>query len=104
MICYSSGYWTPNSAAGSISQYLQGRGDWCEQNWTYAQGRAARLGRKVTEEEFDQIILDVTREIISEAFRHRQHHHGFMSDYGQARAIVEHVRQGGKGPVFASWF
>jgi hypothetical protein len=104
MICYSSGYWTPKSAAGSVSQYLQGRGDWCEQNWSYAQGRASRLGHKVSNEEFDQILLDVTREIIGEAFRRRHHHHGYMCDYGQARQIVEHVRTGGEEPVFASWF
>ena len=92
LICGSLGYFTPGAAANAILHHIQGEPNWCEwythmaQSWDSAK------------------LLEVGRHALEDAVRGRHHHHGYMAEYLQARELVEHVRQGGQGPVFASWF
>lgn len=92
LICDSLGYFTPEGAAHAILDYRRGEANWCEWYIHMAQG----FNRDK--------LLEVGRKTIERAFRGRHHHRGFMAHYPQARALVEHVRRGGEGPVFASWF
>ena len=92
LICCSLGYFTPGAAANAVLAHIEGRPNGCEWYTHMAQGwDNARL-------------LEVGRETLASAFRQRHHHQGYMSEYRQAKALVDHVRGGGAGPVFASWF
>ena len=92
LICESLGYFTPEAAAHALLDYKHGRPDWCEWYVHMAQG-------------FDtEKLLEVGRKVVERALRSRHHHRGYMAHYPQARALVEHVRRGGEGPLFASWF
>ncbi len=84
MICHSLGYATPGSAANIIADAHAHRENWCE--WIYA------------------CYNRNPRPALEQAVQGRKYHKGYMADYRQARAIVEHVKQGNEGPVFASWF
>ncbi len=90
MICASLGYFTPEAAAGALLSYIHGRPNFCE--WY------SHMGRNGTDP------LEVGRSVVEDSFRFRRNHTGMMAEYQQARLLVEHVRQGGEGPPFASWF
>ena len=49
-------------------------------------------------------VKEVEQLAIQNAFKRRHHHRGPMAEFKQALALVLHVRQGGEGPMFASWF
>jgi len=92
MICESLGYFTPNAAANAILRYKRGEPFYCEWYTHIAGG-------------FDkEKVLRVGKDVIKWSFQNRSHHVGYMAHYPRARAIVEHVRQGGEGPILASWF
>jgi hypothetical protein len=91
LICGSLGYFTPQAAANAILHYRRGEPFLCEW-YTHMAG----FNREK--------LLDVGRKVLEHAFRSRHHHRGYMAHYPQARALVEHVRRGGEGPLFASWF
>jgi hypothetical protein len=97
MICVSLGYFTPQSAAGALLAYIEGRPYSCE--WFTHMG-----GMYKGEWPSDEKLLQVGKEVVEQAFRGRHHHKGYMAHYPQAKALMDHVRGGGKGPVFASWF
>lgn len=84
MICCSLGYATPGCAARIIADSHAGRQNFCE--WIACCYKAD------------------PKPAVRQAIRGRHHHRGYMADYGQARAIVEHARTTGREPVFASWF
>lgn len=90
LICESLGYFTPRSAANAIKHYKEGEPYYCEWYCHMAGG-----GRP---------LLEVGKDTIKRAFQRRSHHVGYMAHYPDARIIVEHVREGGKEPLFASWF
>jgi hypothetical protein len=92
LICGSLGYFTPAAAANAVLHYIQGEPNWCE--WYTHMARGWDRGK----------LLQVGRDALVSAVRGRHHHQGYMSEYRQARELVEQVRQGGQGPVFASWF
>ena len=92
LICESLGYFTPEGAAHAILSYKRGKPYCCEWYIHMAQG----FNREK--------LLEVGRKTIERAFRGRRHHYGYMAHYPQARALVEQVRAGGEGPLFASWF
>ena len=92
MICESLGYFTPEGAAGALLDHKRGYGHFCEYYIHLAQSWK------------EDKVLEVGRKVIERAFRGRHHHRGYMAHYPQARALVEHVRRGGEGPMFASWF
>ncbi len=91
LICTSLGYFTPESAARAILCYKQGKPFFCE--WYIHMGGYADKG-----------VMEANAKEIGMAFRFRHGHKGYMAEYRQARQLVEHVRSGGKGPIFASWF
>ena len=91
LICASLGYFTPRSACNAVLAYLEGRVNYCEWYSHMARGDDVKQ-------------LDVGRDTLDCAFRFRRSHSGMMAEYGQAKALVDHVRQGGEGPTFASWF
>jgi|GEM_PF-1217754 len=92
MICTSLGYFTPESAANALLHYIRGEPNACE--WYTHMARGFN----------DERLLVVGREVVERAFRSRHHHYGYMAHYPQAKALVDHVRAGNEGPVFASWF
>jgi len=92
LICESLGYFTPEAAANAIMHHRRKESFACEWYIHMAQGFNT------------QRLIEVGRKTIERAFRSRHHHQGFMAHYPQARALVEHVRGGGQGPLFASWF
>ena len=92
MICESLGYFTPQAAAEALLAYIEGRPFACEYYSHLAGG-------------FDEAkLLVVGKEVIERAFSGRHRHRGYMAHYPTAKALVEHVREGGKGPQLASWF
>jgi len=97
MICQSLGYFTPKSAANALLAYIQGEPFFCE--WYSHQAGGMHPPSFEPEK-----LLEVGRRVVEDSFKSRRTHHGYMADYHRARALVEHVRQGGEGPVFASWF
>lgn len=91
MICDSLGYFTPGAAANALKSYIEGEECWCE--WYM---HMSGVGNRS--------MIDVGKKVVSDSFRFRHNHIGCMAEYRQARALVEQVRQGGQGPLFASWF
>lgn len=97
MICCSLGYFTPQSAANALLSYVQGEPNFCE--WY------SHMAGGMHPPSFDhEKLREVVRRVLEDSVALRRTHTGYMASYPQARALVEHVRQGGKGPVFASWF
>ena len=92
LICESLGYFTPGAAANAIRDHIEKRACCCE--WY------VHMARGYNEEQ----VLKVGADTLKRAFKHRHHHSGYMAEYRQARALVHHVRGGGEGPIFASWF
>ena len=97
MICEALGYFTPANAANAVLRYLEGELNCCE--W-YSHMSMCR-GKDLFDHDE---VLKIGRQVIQWSFDRRHGHYGYMSHYPRARALVEHVRAGGKGPVFASWF
>jgi hypothetical protein len=91
MICESLGYFTPEAAARAIQNYIKKEPCYCE----WYMHMESISGKN---------LLDINARVIRDSFVNRHYHQGYMSDYGQARAIVERVRKGGESPIFASWF
>jgi hypothetical protein len=106
LICQSLGYFTPRKAAAAIASHKNAEEYCCE--W-YSHMVGLRLkhgkagGERPAEAEWTAEALQVNRETIEAAFRYRHTHTGMMAHYPQAKALVDAVRQGGEGPVFASW-
>jgi hypothetical protein len=92
IICDSLGYFTPQSAAGALLAYIEGESYACE--WYCHQAGGFNHEK----------LLQVGKEVVERAFKGRRQHKGYMAHYPQAKALVGHVRGGGEGPVFASWF
>ena len=92
LICESLGYFTPGAAANAIKDHIEKRPCFCEWYTHMAGG--------YHEEKVLQVGIDTLRR----TFEHRHHHRGYMSEYAQAKMLVDHVLAGGEGPVFASWF
>lgn len=92
LICHSLGYFTPEAAANALLDHKRGHPCFCE--WFVHMAQSWDAGK----------VLEVGRKTILRAFQGRHHHYGYMAHYPQARALVEQVRRGGEGPVFASWF
>lgn len=97
MICESLGYFTPEAAALALLAYIEKQPFSCE--W-YTHMGGMHKGVWPTDEK----LLQVGRSVVERAFRGRHRHRGYMAHYPQAKALVDHVRAGGKGPIFASWF
>jgi hypothetical protein len=92
LICQSLGYFTPEAAARAILHHKRGEPNCCEYYIHLAGGFN------------EQKIIEAGKRALESAVRGRHHHYGYMAHYPQARALVEHVRAGGEGPLFASWF
>ena len=97
LICESLGYFTPGAAANALLSYIRWEPFVCE--WYTHMG-----GMYKGEWPNDQKLLEVGRQVVERTVRGRHRHAGYMAHYPQARALVEHVRSGGKGPELASWF
>ena len=93
MICESLGYFTPQSAANAIRHHIWGEPFYCEWYDHMAHGSDDRKD-----------LVSLGRWVAEKAYHNRHHHRGYMAHYPQAKAIVAHVRGGGDGPTFASWF
>ncbi len=97
LICASLGYFSPESAANALLAYIQGRPNFCEW-YSHLAGGMHPPGFE------EDKLLEVGRQVVEGCFLWRRNHTGYMASYQQARLLVEHVRRGGEGPVFGSWF
>jgi len=102
LIAESLGYFTPEAAANAIAYYTRGEAFYCEWFYDWASKRFANGNTKCVD------LRDTVKEIgelaLTNAVSRRSHHRGPMADFKRALALVLHVRQGGEGPLFASWF
>lgn len=96
LIAESLGYFTPEAAANAIAFYTKGEAFFCEWYYDWASKR--------NKTDMRSTVLEVGELAIQNAVRRRGHHRGPMAEFKRALALVLHVRQGGEGPVFASWF
>ena len=100
LIAQSLGYFTPEAAANAIASYSRGEAFFCEWYFDWAHKRCS--GTRCAE------LRDTVREVgqlaLQRAVQQRRHHRGPMNEFQQALALVQHVRQGGHGPLYASWF
>lgn len=93
LICESLGYFTPQAAARAIQYYKKGKPFYCEWYCHMAKEDWSR-----------ERLIEIGKIVIKSAFENRKWHRGMMSDYKQARKIVNKLLETGNGPVFASWF
>jgi hypothetical protein len=102
LIAESLGYFTPQSAANAIVHFTKGEAFFCEWYYDWAGKRFA--GGSTKGGDLRDIVKEVGQLAIQNAFKRRRHHRGPMAEFKRAFALVLHVRQGGQGPMFASWF
>lgn len=95
LIAESLGYFTPRAAANAIIMFKLGKPFWCE--WYMHIASFSPCG--ATEPE----MVEVGRMVLKDSIRKRHIHHGFMSDYRLARALVGEALKG-NDPILASWF
>ena len=100
LIAESLGYFTPEAAANAIAFHTRGEAFFCE--WYYDWASKRRSNKRCAD------LRDTVREVgelaLQSAVQRRRHHRGPMNEFTQALALVRHVRQGGEGPLYASWF
>lgn len=104
IICESLGYFTPKAAANAVIAYKEGNPFYCE--W-YTDIAVKVLRNKTipySDEKFREVLKEVNKDVIRGSFQRRHYHKGYMADYKYAKHLVDEVRQGKPGPVFASWF
>ena len=97
MICESLGYFPPDRAANAIIYYKEDVPFFCELYVDIASKRDDIKGDRDTK------VKEAGRRFLRQAIKRRHEHEGFMSDYQQARAVIQRELEG-KGPKFASWF
>lgn len=102
LIAESLGYFTPEAAANAIAYYTRGEPFFCEWYYDWASKRFA--SGRTKSGTLDDTVREVGQLAICNAFSRRRHHRGPMAEFKRALALVLHVRQGGEGPAFASWF
>jgi len=84
VIAESLGYATPSLAARIVADAKDGRPNYCE--WI-----ASCYGGD-------------PRAAVKSAVARRHRHQGYMAEYRQALALVQHATETGEEPLFASWF
>jgi hypothetical protein len=102
LIAESLGYFTPQSAANAIAYYTRDEPFCCE--WLYDWGSKRFANGNTQCADVRDTVREVGELAIQNAVSRRSHHRGPMAEFKRALAIVLHVRQGGEGPIFASWF
>jgi hypothetical protein len=102
LIAESLGYFTPEAAANAIAYYTKGEAFFCEWYYDWA---SKRFGRGNTQcVNLHDTVTEVGELALQNASKRRSHHQGPMAEFKRALALVRQVRQGGEGPMFASWF
>ena len=99
LIAESLGYFTPEAAANAIAYYTKGEAFFCEWYHDWASKRCRN-----TKADLRDTIREVGELAIQNSVTRRSHHRGPMAEFKRALALVRYVRQGGEGPMFASWF
>ncbi len=102
LIAESLGYFTPQAAANAIAHFTQGEAYFCEWYYDWASKRFANGNTKCAD--LRDTVAEVGELAIRNAIQRRKHHRGPMAEFRRALALVRQVRQGGQGPLFASWF
>ncbi len=102
LIAESLGYFTPQSAANAIAYFTKSEAFFCEWYYDWAAKRL-RNGNAVSAD-LREVVREVGELALQNAVKRRSHHRGPMAEAKRALALVLHVRQGGQGPAFASWF
>jgi len=114
LICESLGYFTPEGAAYALACHVNNEPHFCEYFSHCAGARTFQTPDRMmlcgdgqmrySDEGYRAALREVCSEKIKWAFKTRHSHKGYMADYGRALALVNHVRDGGRGPDLASWF
>jgi hypothetical protein len=102
LVCESLGYFTPQAAANAIAYHTRAEPFSCEWYYDWASKRFA--SGNTQRADVRGTVVEVGKLAIENACRRRNRHRGPMADFKQAWALVQHVRQGGEEPAFASWF
>lgn len=102
LIAESLGYFTPESAANAIVHITKDEAFFCEWYYDWASKRFANGNS--TGGDLRDTVREVGQLALQNAVKRRHHHRGPMAEFKRALALVLHVRQGGEGPLFASWF
>jgi len=102
LIAESLGYFTPDGAANAIAYFTKGEAFYCEWYYDWASKRFASGSTKCPD--LRSTVKEVGELALRNAVQRRRHHRGPMAEFKRALALVLHVRQGGQGPLFASWF
>lgn len=75
LVSHSLGYFSPLAAARAILDHIKGKTNACE--WYCHMASSG------------QNLRDVNREAISQAFRNRHFHKGYMANYQTARTLIQ---------------
>jgi hypothetical protein len=99
MICESLGYFTANAAADAIAHHKAGEAYACEWYSFCCHQQGESFFHEPT-------LLAVGRDVVVYAIRNRSRHHGYMTEYKQAAALVavEQASPGRTSDMLASWF
>jgi hypothetical protein len=102
LIAESLGYFTPEAAANAIAYYTKGEAFFCEWHYDWASKRFGNGNTKCAD--LRDTVKEVGQLAVQNASKRRTHHRSPMAEFKRALALVRHVRHGGEGPMFASWF
>lgn len=102
LISESLGYFTPQSAANAIAYSTKGEAFFCEWFYDWASKRFASGNTQCPD--VRSTVREVGELALQNAIHRRHRHRGPMAEFKRALALVLYVRQGGEGPMFASWF
>jgi hypothetical protein len=92
----------PESAAHAIVAYTKVEPCSCEWFYDWASKRLRNGNTNITD--LRDVVREVGELVIRNTVERRTHHRGPMAEFKRALALVLHVREGGEGPMFASWF
>jgi hypothetical protein len=102
LIAESLGYFTPEGAANAVAYSTKGEAFYCE--WYYDWASKRFVSGNTQCPDVRGTVKEVGELALQNAVRRRSHHRGPMAQFKRALDLVLHVRQGGEGPRFASWF
>jgi hypothetical protein len=102
MICESLGYFTPRAAGQAIAHYKAKKPYFCEW-YTFMADR--RVGNGDGSNFYnEEAVLETGHNVISQTFRLRHRHKGYMADINRAKELVRLCLEKDWEPTFASWF
>lgn len=101
LICESLGYYCVLSAAGVLLAYIEGEPYYCE--W---HSHMAGFRKDLKDKPYEDVIRQITRDVVRWAIQRRVSHKGYMAEYQHAITLVRHElkSEGATQGMLASWF